>query len=133
MSNQTTPCKDLRELCEDARVLMDATASVAGEKVAKARKRLAAALERGTPEEESCADSPADQIHEAVAKLHELLATARDRGIELYDGVRDKAVAKVKAADDVVREHPYRTIGIALAVGALVGCLTASRRCRKEI
>ena len=34
-------------LAEDARALMVATADVAGEKVGEARKRLAAALERG--------------------------------------------------------------------------------------
>ena len=34
-------------LAEDARALMAATADVAGEKVAEARKRLAAALDRG--------------------------------------------------------------------------------------
>ena len=34
-------------LAEDARALMAATADVAGEKVGEARKRLAAALERG--------------------------------------------------------------------------------------
>jgi ElaB/YqjD/DUF883 family membrane-anchored ribosome-binding protein len=34
-------------LAEDARALMAATADVAGEKVSEARKRLAAALERG--------------------------------------------------------------------------------------
>ena len=33
------------QLAEDARALMDATADVAGEKVAEARKRLAAALD----------------------------------------------------------------------------------------
>ena len=38
---------DVGTLAEDARALMAATADVAGEKVAEARKRLAAALERG--------------------------------------------------------------------------------------
>jgi ElaB/YqjD/DUF883 family membrane-anchored ribosome-binding protein len=38
---------DLGSLAEDARALMAATADVAGEKVNEARKRLAAALERG--------------------------------------------------------------------------------------
>ena len=37
---------DLGTLTEDARALMSATADVAGEKVADARKRLTAALER---------------------------------------------------------------------------------------
>jgi ElaB/YqjD/DUF883 family membrane-anchored ribosome-binding protein len=38
---------DMRQLAEDARALMAATADVAGEQVSEARKRLAAALERG--------------------------------------------------------------------------------------
>ena len=38
---------DMGQLAEDARALMAATADVAGEKVSEARKRLAAALERG--------------------------------------------------------------------------------------
>jgi ElaB/YqjD/DUF883 family membrane-anchored ribosome-binding protein len=40
-------CRDLGRLAEDARALVAATADVAGEKVGEARKRLAAALERG--------------------------------------------------------------------------------------
>lgn len=39
--------QDLGTLAEDARALMAATVDVAGEKVAEARQRLAAALERG--------------------------------------------------------------------------------------
>jgi len=47
--NQPTQAtsNDLGTLAEDARALMAATADVAGEKVGEARKRLAAALERG--------------------------------------------------------------------------------------
>ena len=47
--NKETQAKssDVGTLAEDARALMAATADVAGEKVSEARKRLAAALERG--------------------------------------------------------------------------------------
>ena len=38
---------DMGTLAEDARALMAATADVAGDKVSEARKRLAAALDRG--------------------------------------------------------------------------------------
>jgi ElaB/YqjD/DUF883 family membrane-anchored ribosome-binding protein len=38
---------DMGQLADDARALMTATADVAGDKVSEARKRLAAALERG--------------------------------------------------------------------------------------
>ena len=48
MNKQTQAVSDaMGTLAEDARALMTATADVAGEKVGDARKRLAAALERG--------------------------------------------------------------------------------------
>ena len=48
MNKQTQAISDdVSQLAEDARALMTATADVAGEKVGEARKRLAAALERG--------------------------------------------------------------------------------------
>ena len=48
MDKQThATSSDMGTLAEDARALMSATADVAGEKVSEARKRLAAALERG--------------------------------------------------------------------------------------
>jgi ElaB/YqjD/DUF883 family membrane-anchored ribosome-binding protein len=48
MNKQTQAiCNDVDQLADDARALMTATVDVAGEKVGEARKRLAAALERG--------------------------------------------------------------------------------------
>ena len=48
MNTQTQSIHDdMGQLADDARALMAATADVAGEKVGEARKRLAAALERG--------------------------------------------------------------------------------------
>ena len=48
MDKQTqATSNDMGPLAADARALMAATADVAGEKVGEARKRLAAALERG--------------------------------------------------------------------------------------
>ena len=48
MNKQTQAISDdMGQLAEDAHALMAATADVAGEKVGEARKRLAAALERG--------------------------------------------------------------------------------------
>jgi ElaB/YqjD/DUF883 family membrane-anchored ribosome-binding protein len=89
---------DMGTLAEDARALMAATADVAGDKVAEARKRLAAALESGK---------------------------------ELISRVREKAVERAKAADQVVRENPYQTMAIAFGAGALIGYLVA-RRCSRS-
>jgi ElaB/YqjD/DUF883 family membrane-anchored ribosome-binding protein len=95
MSNETQAISDdMSRLADDARALMAATADVAGEKVGDARKRLAAALERGK---------------------------------EVCGRVREKAIESAKAADVVVREHPYQAIAIGVGVGAIIGYLVARR------
>lgn len=35
----------------------------------------------------------------------------------------EKAVERAKAADRVVRDHPYQTIGLAFGLGILIGIL----------
>ena len=42
--------------------------------------------------------------------------------------VREKAVKRAKAADEVVRKSPYRAIGISLGAGTLIGFFSA-RHC----
>lgn len=105
MKNHTLiPHAEMEALAEEARALIAATADIAGEKVGEARKRLTAAIERG-----------------------------KDLYQELYDDVREKAVDTTKAADVVVREHPYQAISIGVGVGALVGFLLASRcLCKRD-
>lgn len=89
---------NMDSLAEDARALVAATANVAGDKVAEARKRLAAVL---------------------------------DSGKELVGRVRERAVERAQATDEVIRDNPYQTIAIAFGVGALVGYL-AFRRCSRS-
>jgi len=43
-----------------------------------------------------------------------------------------KAAERARAADKVVRDHPYQTIGIALGVGVLLGMLARRGRGRVE-
>jgi len=81
-------------LAADAQVLLAATAHAAEAKVVEARKRLAAALERGK---------------------------------ENWGRVRDYTLEKAKETDEVIREHPYQSIGIAFGVGVLLGVLIARR------
>jgi ElaB/YqjD/DUF883 family membrane-anchored ribosome-binding protein len=35
----------------------------------------------------------------------------------------EKAVERAKAADRVIRDHPYQTIGIAFGLGLLIGII----------
>jgi len=63
--------KDLGTLAEDARALMSATADVAGEKVADARKRLTASLESAKEVVESVRDQAADYAKATDEAAHE--------------------------------------------------------------
>jgi len=81
-------------LLEDAQALLAATTHVAEEKVVEARKRLAAAIEKGK---------------------------------ETWNSVQEKTIAGAKATDQVIRNHPYQSLGVALGVGALIGFLLGRR------
>ena len=90
--------EDASHLADDAQALLAATADVAGDKVGEARKRLAAALERGR---------------------------------QIANRVKEKAVAGAKATDEAVHAHPYQAIAIGVGVGLLAGYLLARRSTRK--
>src|SRR5829696_1586532 len=65
----------------------------------------------------------ADVAGEKVSEARKRLAAALESGKEVYGRVRDKAVEKAKAVAETVHEHPYQAMGIALGVGAIIGCL----------
>ena len=39
----------------------------------------------------------------------------------------ERAVERAKAADKIVRDHPYQTIGLAFGLGVLIGILARRR------
>lgn len=60
---------------------------------------------------------PTNEVHVATAdKLVSELKT-------LIQRAEQKAVERAKAADRVVRDHPYQTIGLAFGLGVLIGIL----------
>ena len=67
------------------------------------------------------------------------LGDVRQRVVETVESakenagrVRDQAVDYAKAADKAVREHPYKALGIALGVGAILGYLMSRRGSRNS-
>ena len=69
--------------------------------------------------------------HVAEAKVVEArkrLSAALERGKEAWEYVQDSAVEQAKKADKTIRDHPYQSIGIAFAVGAVLGLIIGRRR-----
>ena len=90
--------RDLKTLARDSEALLKATAGDLGEKAGEARRRLTRALER-----------------------------ARATCAELQEQTLASAKAAAKKTDTVIRDHPYESIGIAFAVGVLLGVLAARK------
>lgn len=64
---------------------------------------------------------------EKVIEARKRLTAAIEKGKEALHNIQERAVASAKATDQVIRDHPYHSIGVALGVGALVGYLIARR------
>jgi len=60
-----------------------------------------------------------EKARAARAKLAATLESAKATGKRL----EEKTLATAKAADHVIREHPYRTMGVAFAIGVVIGVL----------
>lgn len=69
----------------------------------------------------------ADVAEAKVIEARKRLAAALEQGKEAWGYVQERAVAQAKAADEVIRDHPYQSIGIAFGIGALLGLLISRR------
>jgi ElaB/YqjD/DUF883 family membrane-anchored ribosome-binding protein len=89
---------DMKIVMADAEELLKATASAAGEKVSSAR-----------------------------ARMEDSLRAARVKVAEAQEIVTDRAKAAAQATDDYVHAHPWKAVGLAAAIGVIVGMLIARR------
>ena len=90
--------QDFKIVVSDAEELLKATASQAGEKVAVARERIQ------------------DSLHKAKVKL-----------AEAEDVIVHETKQTAHAADEYVRDNPWRAVGIAAGVGLIIGLLIGRR------
>jgi ElaB/YqjD/DUF883 family membrane-anchored ribosome-binding protein len=68
-------------------------------------------------------DGGQSKIDELKSRLRATVGHVR----ESYHHIEEKAVAGAKAADQVVRSHPYQFLGAAFGVGLLIGVLAARK------
>jgi ElaB/YqjD/DUF883 family membrane-anchored ribosome-binding protein len=89
---------DLKIVVADAEELLRATASQAGEKVSVARERIQASL-----------------------------ASARVKLVEAERALAERTRQAAKVTDEYVHEHPWQAVGVAAAVGLVLGVLISRR------
>jgi ElaB/YqjD/DUF883 family membrane-anchored ribosome-binding protein len=95
------------------------------------RERLVSDLKAVIADAEELLSLTADQAGEGAVKLRERiqlrLAQARDRLAVAQESVVERAKAAGHAADDYVHDKPWHAIGIAAALGMVVGMLIGRR------
>jgi ElaB/YqjD/DUF883 family membrane-anchored ribosome-binding protein len=89
---------DLRLVVSDAEELLKLTAGQAGEKVAAIRDKMQRGLEQ-----------------------------AKTKIVEIEGKAVEKTKAAARATDNYVHENPWKSVGVAAAVGFLVGLLVGRR------
>ena len=89
---------DLRVVIADAEELLRATAGQMGEKAVVARERI-----------------------------QESMRVAKDKLARAEEVMIDKTKAAARATDDYVHDHPWGAVGIAAAVGLVIGMLISRR------
>jgi ElaB/YqjD/DUF883 family membrane-anchored ribosome-binding protein len=90
--------RDFKAVVTDTEELLKATANQTGERIAAARVRM-----------------------------EESLAATKKQLAELEENMLEKTRAAARAADELVHENPWKSVGIAAAVGFLLGMLTHRR------
>lgn len=90
---------DFDKLVRDSEALLRSLATVSGEKALSVRE-----------------------------SLEENLRSAKTRVREIQESAMDKASGAAREADTYVRDNPWTAIGVAAAVGVVVGVILTSRR-----
>jgi ElaB/YqjD/DUF883 family membrane-anchored ribosome-binding protein len=69
----------------------------------------------------------AQDLSERGMAARERLAAALEVAKETRRKLEERARASARAADRVIREHPYQSVGIAFGIGMLIGVLVNRR------
>lgn len=76
---------------------------------------------------ESLAKATAGDLGDKAREARNRLAASIEASKASFQNVQTKAKAGVQATDEVIRDHPYESIGIAFGVGLLIGVLVTRK------
>ena len=73
------------------------------------------------------ANQTGDRIAAARARMEESLAATKKQLAELEENMIEKSKAAARATDQMVHDNPWQSVGVAAAVGFLLGMLIHRR------
>ena len=79
-------------------------------------------------EAESALSNAGEVADEKLVEMKERLQSALDSTKSTIARWKNNVTDSAKKADQVVRSHPYESVGIALSVGLILGYALSSRR-----
>lgn len=73
------------------------------------------------------ADLSGEELSEAEAKLHERMTEAKEYVVDVTSDLSERAKKTASEVDREAHDEPWKAIGIAAAVGLLLGLVVARR------
>ena len=89
--------------------------------------KLVGDLKRIVADSEELLRATADAAGDKAGAVRERLAHSLDNAKRACRNLEEKAIDGAKAADKVVRDHPYESIGVAFGIGLVIGLLVAKK------
>lgn len=90
-------------------------------------EKLSSDLKRVVRDSEELLQATAGAVGDKAKEVRERLSETLERAKRTCGQLEEKAIESVKAADRVVRKHPYESIGVALGIGLLIGVLVGRK------
>ncbi|HEV2211184.1 MAG TPA: DUF883 domain-containing protein [Verrucomicrobiae bacterium] len=98
-----------------------------GQDIETSTEKLLKDLQAVVHDGEELLRAGARDLTERGMAARERLAAALEVAKETRRKLQERAVAGAKAADTMVREHPYQAVGAAFGIGILLGILVNRR------
>jgi ElaB/YqjD/DUF883 family membrane-anchored ribosome-binding protein len=89
--------------------------------------KLVSDLKSVARDTEELLKASAGEVGHKASEARARLMTGLERAKESCERLQEKAVAGAKATDQVIRGHPYQSIGIAFGIGILIGVLVTRK------
>jgi ElaB/YqjD/DUF883 family membrane-anchored ribosome-binding protein len=97
------------------------------EEIEESTERLLQDLKVVVHDGEELLQATAENLNDRALAAREKLAAALETAKDMRQKLEDQVVAGAQATNQLIRDNPYRALGIAFGVGMLVGILLNRR------